>query len=246
MLMPMFALVFTMASCVNHNDVDSGSGNKPDDSGEEPEIVDPNPKELNALVLTIDNPQYAIDNIYYSSDGMLTSKGDWRFVNLGKVDNIADIKTIPWSTWVESTTIYGGYGLVAYDPKFGFWTLYIDFITTDESGQRTAAGVVYRKGFNGCDQQLTLSDTTLNFDCDGGSESVTVTNKTFTSFRAASDQSWCKAEILSNQGLTFVPNTVKITVEPNTSDKARTANVSVASIWGKNTIISIAQDGIAE
>lgn len=242
----LFATAMSLASCVPTGDDENspnGGGNGGGSDPDEPEIVDPNPKELNILGLVVNIPQINLGNIKYTWDGMLTSDGDWRFVNLEKIDNIADIKTIPWRTWVESVYAKTGYGMVAYHPKFGFWTIYIDHEVHDINGLPYGVGIVYRKDFSGCDQQIALKTTTLNFDETGGSEYIDVTSKTYTTYRADSFQDWCKVEIDSSYGLTFLPNRLKVTVEPNESKEPRTANISVATVWGKNTIVSVAQSG---
>lgn len=241
------AAALSLTSCTHYGDDDDqnqggnkpGGGSNPDD----PEIVDPNPVEVNALVLMVNNPQYNIDNIDYTADGLITSRGSWRFVNLEKVNNIGDLKTIPWRTWASSAHVRAGDGLVAYNPKFGFWTMYIDHEAVDQSGRPSYIGVIYRKDFNGCDQTLTLDASELDFDFDGGEEYLKLTNKTFTSYQAMSDQSWCKVELNSSQRVDFVPDRIKVTVEPNESIEARIANVIVSTIWGKNTIVSVVQLG---
>lgn len=238
------AAVLSLTSCMNNGD---DTPNNPGGTGSDPEeedVVDPNPKELNPLIAPLDNPQAQFDGIYMTSDQRLASTGDWRFVNLETVNSIDAIKTIPWQTWVESTYIKGGYGLLAYNPKFGFWTVYVDNIGIDENMRATYAALVYRKNFNGCDQRIDLKTTSLEFDAAGGSEYIDVTTKTFTSYQVSSNQSWCRVELNSSQGLTFLPNRIFVTVEPNDSPEPRTATIMVGSIWGKNTIVDIAQAGV--
>lgn len=229
-------------------------GDEPSSGGSDPGVEDPdNPdtpdtpsggdNKLYAFTLYADTG-YNIDGIRYTNDGQLVSTNDvWRFCNIGKVSDIAKIKTIPWASWATVTGVQVGDGIVAYHPKIGYMTIYVAQEARNEIGRVIGVGVIYRPNFTGLDEPVELKSTVVQAPAEGLKQDIAITSKSYTPFQVTSiDDDWCHAEATSVNGM-FMPSQVTLSIDANPTENDRETRVLVGTIYGKTTYITVYQAG---
>lgn len=86
---------------------------------------------------------------------------------------------------------------------------------------------------------LSISQTALSFDNQGGDKTVEVTTNRI--FSISSNVSWCKASPSSGDGTKNLKQTITISCEPNTDSEKRTGIVTVTS-GNKSVSVTVTQD----
>lgn len=225
-----------LQSCMPQTDINS-SNVSPGDTN-----TVPDPENTKTFILYKDNASNIV-GLYFSPEGAITSRNGWSLAPVGWVSCVGKIDYIPFYNWGDILTVKLGDGFVGYHESQGFVRFYVGATQTDpNNGNTTALGLVYAGPYYGLDQEITVDKTDLLFNATGGSQSIKTTNETYTEFRVSSSADWCEVEKTPMSAFRKIYDGIEITAEPNPTDDARFATVTIRTIAGKTTTITVVQE----
>ncbi len=180
------------------------------------------------------------------------------FASTGKVYGLGNVNYIPTTGWALKVAIREGYGYVAYNPSSGkFYRMFVEPVETvvegsHDAGYNTEGGyyqtetttsrnfyiVKYQTPFKGTDEEISVPSTTMSFKAEGGTQTLTFTNKNIVPFTFKSSQSWCRVTTSSTNEAN-IPDGIAVTVDATTSNKEETAIVTLATLYGREKEITV-------
>ena len=238
---------FAMPSCSDGNDENI----TPDDS----QVINPDadvPDPEGTIPLTMrneSNGDTSLDgNIYIDKGDNFSGSGTW-FATIGQVKGLGNVAVIPQTGWTNKISVIPGNGYVAahynyYDQETTFYRIFVTDYVTAVTGGVIGAEIKYQKPFKGTDEKITLDESSLSFDENGGSKVVELTNKHFVPFTCQSSEDWCKAVRTSSTEVPFLHDGVMVTVDQQeTLVGEQEAIVTLTTAFGKKTEIKVLRSG---
>lgn len=237
---------FATSSCSDGNDnldPDNGQVVKPDTNVPDPEGTIP------LTMRNGSNGSTSLDGAIYIDKGDNFEGNNTWFTTIGPVKGLGNVSAIPQSGWSERISVIPGNGYVAahYDYYYQhttYYRIYVSEYVTNVAGGVIGAEIKYQKPFNGTDESLTLDESTLTFNEDGGSKVVSVTSKNFVPFTCSSSAGWCQVKEAAPTDFPFLTNSVVVTVDPLASLVGeQEATVTLTTKYGKKTTFKVLRSG---
>lgn len=91
---------------------------------------------------------------------------------------------------------------------------------------------------------MLLSESEIGYAAEGGNTIVTINNSSIIPFSATSSAEWCNVTIGSTLEQPYLTDAVSIDILPSNSTKDETATVSLTTLYGKTTTITITRRGV--
>lgn len=241
------AALLTFVACGGDDNATDGEGNvKPDVT-----VDDPAGTVKLSMRSGTDKTATKLDDVIYIDEGDNFTGRNCFLVSLGKVKGLGNVSYIPTAGWATKVAVEPGCGYVAcyswWDgEKYNntFYRLYVVEYTVGLTGGVIGADVKYQKPFAGnTTEDIKLPVKSLTFSADGGTETLTFENNAIIPFSVTSSAPWCKVKQTTTCDQHFLSNGVAIIVEPNPTRTADEATVTIKTVAGKTTTISVARSG---
>jgi len=230
-------MTLSVTSCipdpVSNNGVSDGNG-----EDEKPVLKDPEgTKSIGLYMESSDN----IAGLYFSTEGYLTSSNGWRLSYAGNMNCISYVDFIPRNTWTELLHVSVGDGFVGYLEGQGFTRFYVAGAAVNDNGAVVGLLIKFVSTFYGKDEAPELALNSIEMTSDGGAESISINNKTYTVFQSMSSANWCRV-VQRPSIFPYIIDGIEIQVEPNTEPTPRETDVVLSTHGGKTTILKVKQE----
>ena len=178
--------------------------------------------------------------LYYNEDGFLISSNGWMLSSLGNVSDITKVDYIPRYDWRNQIYAELGLGFVGYHPTQGFVAFLIASMALDEDRTPVGVGLLYLPNFNGGDDAIELNASSLDFDGEGGSQTVELKGTKYAVYQTSFSGDWLTVTKKSTS-VEFIKDLIEVTVSPNPTDEPRTTTIMIGTEKGKGTPLKITQ-----
>lgn len=242
----MSALVFSVTSCSS------------DDSDESP-----SPKVENALVINMMKGTYEsatnLGSLYINESNNFSFEKDYdnhapmgEIVTIGKVKSLADVSSFPKTGYSRQSAVLKGYGYIAYYyDENAEWEnrkkpirLFVEDDITDKAGSILGYKISYETPFYGKNQEIKFQKDEVNFECNGGIDTLLFTDGEPMIIDCESSATWCYAYPIEYEkflGRYDLPCTTGVEIRANASDTIdiSTATINVKTKYGKEKNITV-------
>lgn len=228
--------VGTFSCSSDDPDPDKGEEVKPDAKVDDP---------VGTVALTMrngNNGETHLGNIYIGKDDNFAGG---EFVDLGQMKGLGNVASIPRAGWASKVAVRPGHGYVAYSGGEFYRIYVVDYVLEAVTQGIIGAEIKYQKPFAGLNEDLQLSAQALTFGEEGGNEGIVISNKTIIPFTATSSEDWCVVNTASTTESYFLPDGVDIMVMPSSTTETTTAEVTLTTLWGKESKITVTRAGQA-
>lgn len=200
------------------------------------------------------DPVGTVSTTMYNEDngdsylGSLHIDRDGNFVGcdmtmISGANGLSDVASIPKSGYSGTSKVMPKTCYVTY--LDGEWCrLYVEKTISTSKASATGANIKYQKPFKGKDEVLLLSESEIGYAAEGGNTIVTINNSSIIPFSATSSAEWCNVTIGSTLEQPYLTDAVSIDILPSNSTKDETATVSLTTLYGKTTTITITRRGV--
>lgn len=236
----MILTALAFAACSN-DDPDSGKPIKPDAN-----VPDP----MGTITLSMRNDdETSLDGLYISDDDNFHG-GSFVLADIGSVNGLGNVSSIPTVGWAEKVAVTPGHGYVAAKYSWTseetynvtFYRLYvIDYNIGAMSGGIIGANVKYQRPFNGVDDALVTDQKKVSAPKEGGEFQITFTNSSLIPFTVESSEEWCTVKKASTLSEPYLYDAIVVTCAPSYSQTDRKATVTLKTSFGKETEIEVSQ-----
>ncbi len=225
-------------------------GDEPDDPNK-PENVDPS-KPVNDPVGTVtmrmrNDNETKLGQMIVSPENNFSCK-QGMIASLGPVAGLGNITDIPVSGWSDNVAVVIGNGYVYYDGNQYYRIYAVQWLK--EAGTIDAilgVELKYQTPFKGMDEELVPESSALSFSDEGGTDEIRFTNTPVIPFTVESDADWCRVErwASSDKNEYFLYDGIRVTTLPNDEMEESRAKITVKTLYGKRTVISVTRSGQA-
>lgn len=236
--LPMLMLAGIITACGSGSDEPEPTPTPDPVPGPDEEVADP----AGTVKVTLRNTQSGgnyLDNIYIN-------KGDnfagGSFASFGQVHGLGNVASIPKIGYADAVSVVPGEGYVAYSGG-RFYRLFVTDYTYNTLMEIIGAEVKYQKPFLGLDEALTPDMPSVTVDSEGGLVEVRFSNTTIIPFEVECDQPWLSVQPASTLDYYFLKDALSLYIEPTSGAETETANVTVTTGHGKQTVIPVTRSG---
>lgn len=202
-----------------------------------------NPDPVGTISTTMyneDNGDTRLGNLRIDRDGNFVGSD---MTVISNATGLSDVASIPKSGYSGTSKVMPKTCYVTY--LDGEWCrLYVEKTISTSKASATGANIKYQKPFKGKDEVLLLSESEIVYAAEGGNTIVTINNSSIIPFSATSSAEWCNVTIGSTLEQPYLTDAVSIDVLPSNSTKDETATVSLTTLYGKTTTITITRRGV--
>lgn len=202
-----------------------------------------NPDPVGTVSTTMyneDNGDTHLGSMHIDRDGNFVGCD---MVIISDANGLSDVASIPKSGYSGTSKVMPKTCYVTY--LDGEWCrLYVEKTISTSKASATGAKVKYQKPFRGKNEALLLSESEIVYAAEGGNTIVTINNNSIIPFSATSSAEWCNVTIGSTLEQTYLTDAVSVDVLPSNSTKDETATVSLTTLYGKTTTITITRRGV--
>ena len=220
-----------------------GEKDEPVPDGMDPTQEVPDPEGTIQLSMRDqDNGNTIIDHISINNENF--SGWETSFTSLGAVRGLGNVVYIPVSGWASRVAVVPGEGYVAYNSsKKQFYRIYVMDYIVSTTGGIIGADVKYQEPFLGKDEAISLASNNLTFPATGGSQVILFNNSSIIPFEIVEANVPVIVSKASTYDQSFLTNGIAITVTPNDRSEAITGSITIATGYGRKTVINVTQAG---
>lgn len=243
------AMTFTSCTSDEPLDPDNGTPTNPTAPIDDPDgTITLNMRNSNNGKTVMESCGIYIENDNFAN---YSYQGEIYFSDMGEVNGLGNVSSIPRSGWAKTVAVTKGHGYVFCCVPYSylgqdvvFYRMFVSDYLVDTGGGIIGAIVKYQKPFKGLDEVIQPALTTLSFSAEDEPLYVQFKNSNIILFSATTTEYWINIAKTSTTSQKFLADGLQVIVAENNSSDARSGTINVKTVYGKEVQIKVNQSGI--